>query len=126
MLFPIVYPDPAEAQVQLGIYGACVKIAMIMAMITQAFRYAYEPIVFAKAKDGDKTEYYAHAMKFFVIFTLFAFLCVEGYMPLLQNIIGEHYRAGLSVVPIVMAADFYPYIVSRYHNTRSIHLFLVV
>lgn len=105
MLFPIVYPDPAEAQVQLGIYGACVKIAMIMAMITQAFRYAYEPIVFAKAKDGDKTEYYAHAMKFFVIFTLFAFLCVEGYMPLLQNIIGEHYRAGLSVVPIVMAAE---------------------
>ena len=90
---------------QLGIYGACVKIAMIMAMITQAFRYAYEPIVFAKAKDGDKTEYYAHAMKFFVIFTLFAFLCVEGYMPLLQNIIGEHYRAGLSVVPIVMAAE---------------------
>ena len=105
MLFPIVYPDAADGKVQLGIYGACVKIAMIMAMITQAFRYAYEPIVFAKAKDGDKTEYYAHAMKFFVIFTLFAFLCVEGYMPLLQRIIGENYRAGLSVVPIVMAAE---------------------
>ena len=35
-----------EGEEQLGIYGACVKIAMIMAMITQAFRYAYEPFVF--------------------------------------------------------------------------------
>ena len=43
ILFPLVYPDDAEANVQLGIYGGCVKIAMIMAMITQAFRYAYEP-----------------------------------------------------------------------------------
>lgn len=105
MLFPVVYPDADEAKVQLGIYGACVKIAMIMAMITQAFRYAYEPIVFAKAKDGDKKEYYAHAMKFFVIFTLFAFLCVIGYMPLLQRILGEEYREGLRVVPVVMAAE---------------------
>lgn len=105
MLFTVVYPDMSEAKVQLGIYGACVKIAMIMAMITQAFRYAYEPIVFAKAKDGDKKEYYAQAMKYFVIFTLFAFLCVMGYMPLLQRILGAEYREGLRVVPIVMAAE---------------------
>ena len=89
----------------LGDYGSCVKIAMIMAMITQAFRYAYEPIVFAKSKDADKTEYYAAAMKYFLIFTLLAFLCVVGWMPLLQYIIGAQYREGLGVVPIVMAAE---------------------
>jgi len=105
IIFPLVYPDEAEANVQLGIYGSCVKIAMIMAMITQAFRYAYEPIVFAKSKDADKTEYYAAAMKYFLIFTLLAFLCVVGWMPILQNIIGEEYREGLGVVPIVMAAE---------------------
>ena len=105
ILFPLIYPDAAEAQVQLGIYGACVKIAMIMAMITQAFRYAYEPIVYAKAKDADKGEYYATAMKYFLIFTLLAFLCVVGYMPLLQYIIGADYREGLGVVPVVMAAE---------------------
>lgn len=105
ILFPLVYPNEAEANVQLGIYGSCVKIAMIMAMITQAFRYAYEPIVFAKSKDTDKTEYYASAMKYFLIFTLLAFLCVVGWMPLLQYIIGEDYREGLGVVPIVMAAE---------------------
>ena len=105
ILFPLVYPDEAEANVQLGVYGGCVKIAMIMAMITQAFRFAYEPIVFAKNKDADKTEYYASAMKYFLIFTLLAFLCVIGWMPVLQYIIGEDYREGLGVVPIVMIAE---------------------
>ena len=105
ILFPMVYPDKAQANVELGVYGSCVKIAMIMAMITQAFRYAYEPIVFAKAKDADKNEYYASAMKYFLIFTLLAFLCVVGYMPLLQYIIGEEYREGMRVVPIVMVAE---------------------
>ena len=105
IIFPLIYPDEAEANVQLGVYGSCVKIAMIMAMITQAFRYAYEPIVFAKSKDADKTEYYASAMKYFLIFTLLAFLCVVGWMPVLQYIIGEEYREGLGVVPIVMIAE---------------------
>ena len=107
IIFPLVYPDEAEANVQLGVYGSCVKIAMIMAMITQAFRYAYEPIVFSKNKDSDKTEYYATAMKFFIIFTLLAFLVVMGWMPVLQYIIGEDYREGLGVVPIVMMAEIF-------------------
>ena len=107
IIFPLVYPDEAQANVQLGIYGSCVKIAMIMAMITQAFRYAYEPIVFAKNKDADKTEYYATAMKYFIIFTLLAFLCVMGWMPVLKYIIGADYREGLGVVPIVMMAEIF-------------------
>ena len=78
---------------------------MIMALITQAFRYAYEPIVFSKAKDADKTEYYALGMKYFVIFTLLAFLCVMGWLPVLRYMIGADYWEGLRVVPIVMAAE---------------------
>ncbi len=105
IIFPLIYPDAEQAQVQLGIYGACVKIAMIMAMITQAFRYAYEPYVFAKSKDKDSKETYAQAMKYFIIFTLLAFLVVMGYMDILKHIIGAGYRDGLRVVPIVMAAE---------------------
>ncbi len=104
----IIYPlvnDSDTAKAELGVYGACVKVAMIMAMITQAFRYAYEPIVFAKTKDKDSKEYYAHAMKYFIIFTLVAFLCVMGYMDVLKRLIGPEYREGLAVVPIVMAAE---------------------
>lgn len=104
IMFPYIYKG-ADAHTQLGIYGAASKIAMIMAMITQAFRYAYEPFVFGKAKDKDNRDTYAKAMKYFVIFTLLAFLVVVGYMDLLKHIIGADYRVGVSVVPIVMAAE---------------------
>ena len=104
ILFPKVYPG-ADANVQLGIYGAVVKIAMIMALITQAFRYAYEPFVFGNAREKDNKETYAKGMKFFVIFTLFAFVCVMAYMNVLRYIIKSDYWEGLKVVPIVMAAE---------------------
>ena len=104
ILFPYIYKG-ADAHAQLGIYGAASKIAMIMAMITQAFRYAYEPFVFGKAKDRDNRETYAKAMKYFVIFTLLAFLAVICYMDILKHLIGSDYWSGLSVVPIVMAAE---------------------
>ena len=105
MIYPLVCPDQAEGIRQLGIYGACVKVAMIMAMITQAFRYAYEPFVFARSRDADQRQTYALGMKYFIIFTLLAFLCVMGGMPLLKHLIGADYREGLGVVPIVMAAE---------------------
>jgi len=104
MLFPYIYKGE-DMHAQLGIYGAASKIAMIMAMITQAFRFAYEPIVFAGVKDKDQHEMYAKAMKFFVIFTLLAYLMVMGYIDVLKYIIGADYWEGLNVVPIVMAAE---------------------
>lgn len=106
IIFPYLYDGtPQEAATQLGIYGACIKIAMIMVMITQAFRFAYEPFVFGKSKDSDNRETYAKAMKYYVIFTLLAFLVVMGYIDVLRYIIGPSYWPGLKVVPIVMAAE---------------------
>jgi len=104
MLFPYIY-EGLDMHKQLGIYGACSKIAMIMAMITQAFRFAYEPIVFAGVKDKDQHQMYTQAMKYFIIFTLLAFLLVVGYLDVLKFIIGRDYWVGLRVVPIVMAAE---------------------
>lgn len=107
IIFPFVYPDEVEATVQLGIYGAASKIAMIMAMFTQAFRFAYEPFVFGKSKEKDSREMYAQAMKFFIIFTLLAFLAVMFYLDILRHVIGRDYWDGLRVVPIVMAAEIF-------------------
>ena len=104
ILFTYIYKG-ADSHAQLGIYGAASKIAMIMAMITQAFRYAYEPFVFGKAKEKDNRNTYAEAMKYFLIFTLLAFLVVMGYIDVLRHIIGRDYWEGLRVVPIVMAAE---------------------
>ena len=69
IIFPYLYTGIDE-KAQLGIYGAATKVAMIMAMITQAFRCAYEPFVFGKAKDKDNLDTYAKAMKYFIVFTL--------------------------------------------------------
>lgn len=107
IIFPFVYPDEAEASVQLGIYGATSKIAMIMAMFTQAFRFAYEPFVFGKSREKDNRQIYAQAMKFFIIFTVLAFLAVMFYLDILRYVIGRDYWEGLRVVPIVMLAEMF-------------------
>ena len=96
-----------EGDAQLGIYGACVKIAMIMAMITQAFRYAYEPFVFSGGQGKESKESQALVMKYFVMFTLLAFLAVVAYMGILRNIIDPRYWEGLRVVPIAMMAEIF-------------------
>jgi O-antigen/teichoic acid export membrane protein len=104
----ILYPyidKTANGRVQLGIYGAACKIAMIMAIITNAFRWAYEPFVFGKSRDKDNREAYAAAMKYFIIFTLLAFLMVMAWIDILKFIIAPDYWEGLKVVPIVMAAE---------------------
>ena len=103
ILFPKVYPGP-DANVQLGIYGAVVKIAMIMALITQAFRYAYEPFVFGSSREMDSKETYAKGMKYYIIFTLLAYLCVMGYINILRHFIHSDYWDA-RIVPIVMAAE---------------------
>ncbi|MDO4497090.1 MAG: lipopolysaccharide biosynthesis protein [Bacteroidales bacterium] len=103
--FPLVYPDAAMAKSLLAEYGGCVKIAMIMAIILQAFRYAYEPIVFSLGKEKGSKEFYAETMKYFVIFVLLAFLCVMAWIEVIQRFVGEDYRAAIGVVPIVMAAE---------------------
>ena len=104
ILFPYIYPGN-DGRTQLGIYGAATKIAMIMALITQAFRYAYEPFVFGKAADRDNRDTYAQAMKYFIIFTLLAFMAVMAWIDVLKRIIAPDYWEGLRVVPIVMAAE---------------------
>ena len=105
IIFPIIYPNKEMAYVELGIYGATSKIAMIMGMCTQAFRYAYEPFVFSKNKKGDGRKTYAEVMKYFVIFTLLGFLGVAFYLDILKYLLKADYWAGLSVVPIVMITE---------------------
>ena len=77
IIIPYLFKGEDEAaRSMVGIYGANIKIAIVMVMFTQAFRYAYEPFIFARAKEGgdDKKQAYSDAMKFFVIFGLFIFL----------------------------------------------------
>ncbi len=107
IIFPIVYPDQDVALDQLGIYGAAFKIAVVMVMFTQAFRYAYEPFIFAKNRSSDNRQAYAEAMKYFIVFGLFIFLGVMFYMDILKYFIKPTYFEGLIVVPVVMLGELF-------------------
>ena len=89
----------------VGIYGANLKIAIVMVMFTQAFRYAYEPFIFAQAKGENKSKAYCDAMKYFIIFGLLIFLGVMYYLPVLKHFISPSYWSGLRVVPVMMMAE---------------------
>lgn len=102
IIFPIVYPDPENAMSQLGIYGACFKIAMVMMMFTYAFRFAYEPFIFAKHGTKESRESYADAMKYYIITALLIFLGITFYVDVFQYVLGEQYRVGLAVIPVVL------------------------
>ena len=86
ILYPTLIEDAHEAMTGLGIYGANYKIAVVMIMFIQAFRFAYEPLMFSRKTDNreQKLEEYRNAMKFFVIFALFIFLGVMFYLDFLK------------------------------------------
>ena len=107
----ILYPyiGGENAMTDLGIYNANFKIGIILVMFTHAFRFAYEPYVFAQARnDGqNKRIAYAKAMKYFIIFTLFIFLTVMCFLDIIKYIIAERFHSGLTVVPVVMLAELF-------------------
>lgn len=101
ILFPFLMPGETGAS-ELGIYGATSKIALVMLMFTQAFRYSYEPFIFAQKKDKNSMDSYADAMKFFIVFSLFIFLGMVFYLDIIKYVIQYNYWVGLKVVPIVL------------------------
>lgn len=107
ILYPLLVPDHAEAMEGLGIYGANYKIAIIMVMFLQAFRFAYEPFVFAKNAESKAEGHaaYRKAMKWFIIFAMFIFLGVMMMLDIVKWFVAPAYFSGLKVVPVVMFAE---------------------
>ena len=102
--------DKATAMTQLGIYGANYKLAVLMTIFVQMFRFASEPFFFNKAKDRNSPQLFADVMKYFVICGLLIFLGVTLYIDLFGYFIGSRgseYREGLAIVPIVLIANLF-------------------
>ena len=87
---------------QIGIYGANVKIAVLMTLFIQAFRYAAEPFFFSYAKNDNAKELYAKVMKYFIIFSLAVFLGITLLIDFVKYIIDDKYHAGINVIPILL------------------------
>jgi len=92
---------------QIGIYGANVKIAVLMTLCIQAFRYAAEPFFFNYSKNADSKLMYAKVMKYFVVFGLFIFLGVTLFLDYVKHFINSSYHEGLAIVPILLISKLF-------------------
>ena len=106
ILYPFLMGGEEAAQIELGIYGANYKIAIIMVMFIQAFRFAFEPFIFNQTGGKKDKQTYADIMRYFVIFCMIIFLGVTLYIDIVKLLIDPKYYAGLRVVPIVLMAHF--------------------
>jgi len=91
---------------QLGIYGANYKIAVLMQLFVQMFRFAAEPFYFRNAKEKNAQILFGDVMKYFVIICMLIFLMVTLYIDIFRHFIGRNYYAGLNIVPIILYAIF--------------------
>lgn len=109
LLYPHLVADPQEAMYGLGIYGANYKIGVLLLVFLQAFRFAYEPFIFAHSKDRDtdKMASYRDAMTYFVAFALLIFLGVMFYLDFIRYFISPRYFSGLRVVPLIMLGELF-------------------
>jgi len=92
---------------QVGVYGANYKLAMIISIFNQAFRFAAEPFFFSRMNASDSRETYAKIMNYFVAFTLFLFLVIMLFIDIFKHFIGSNFHEGLSVVPILLLANIF-------------------
>lgn len=99
--------DVLSRETQVGIYGACYKISILITLFINAFRMGAEPFFFKQADGQNPQRIFARVMKFFVIIICIMFLAVSLYMPIWKNFIGPRYWSGLSVVPILLLANMF-------------------
>jgi O-antigen/teichoic acid export membrane protein len=94
------------AETEVGIYSACYKLAMLVTILLQAYRYAAEPFFFAQMKSEDRNKVYARVMNFFIGVVCLVFLVVSLNLDIFKHFIqNEAYWEGLSVVPILLMAN---------------------
>jgi O-antigen/teichoic acid export membrane protein len=107
ILLPKLLPDSLEPMKQLGIYGVAFKMAVLLNMFVQAFRFAFEPFFFSQKNDVESKTIYIIVMKYFVIFGLVIFLFMSTFIDLFIKINATQYRDAIGIVPIVMMANFF-------------------
>lgn len=107
ILIPFLLPDEQNPMYQLGVYGANFKLAVLMNMFIQAFRYAFEPFFFARAASKNDPKIYATIMKYFVVFGLLIFLGMVLFIDVVKIVIDTEYHVGLKIVPLVLMANLF-------------------
>lgn len=100
-----ILPEESNPLYQIGIYSANFKLAVLLVLFTQMYRFAAEPFFFNNQDKEDSVKVFGKAMKYFVIFCSLIFLFVTFNLPIFKYYIGPSYRSGLLIVPILLIAN---------------------
>ena len=102
------YPEYSNLEI-VGIFGACYKLSVLMTLAVQAFRYAFEPFFFNRAKDKNATQVFSKVMTYFVILTSFSWLILCLFMPYYAPIFlrQESYLIALDAVPWLLGGGMF-------------------
>jgi O-antigen/teichoic acid export membrane protein len=101
-LLPTNFYNAISTDAAIGIYGNCYKLAMIISLATQSFRFAADPFFFSKAEDKNAPALFARVTKWFTIVCCVLWLGISLNLDLIGLIIGKSYRSGLAIVPYIM------------------------
>lgn len=104
VLMRFINADPVNWRADLGVYQAAVKLAVIMQLFVQMFRYAAEPFFFQREKDKDGKIIYADVLNYFTAFCMFGFVTLMLFMDEIGLILGKDFRVGLDITPIMLMA----------------------
>jgi O-antigen/teichoic acid export membrane protein len=105
IIYKFVEPSKTIFLTEIGIYGAVYKLAVLITLFIQMFRYAAEPFFFNLQNTKDSKEIYGNVLNYFLIFTLAIFLFIIFYLDILKYFIDIKYHVGLHVVPIILASN---------------------
>ena len=107
ILIPFLVPEENNPMFQVGVYGANYKLAVLMNMFIQSFRYAFEPFFFSRGSSMEDSQIYSKIMKYFVVFGLSIFLVMVLFIDVIKIIISPEYHEGLKVVPVILMANLF-------------------
>lgn len=105
VLLKYLTPEGVNEMAQLGVYGANVKLAVLMTLFIQMFRFAAEPFFFNYSKEQDSKNVFALVTKYFLVFCLIIFLFVTLYLDVLKYFLGKDFWEGLHIVPVLLMAN---------------------
>lgn len=104
VLMRFVNADPVNWRADLGVYQAAVKLAVIMQLFVQMFRYAAEPFFFQREREKGSKQIYADVLNYFTAFCMFGFVVLMLFMDEIGLILGKDFRVGLDITPIMLMA----------------------
>ena len=107
IFFKYLADEATNPLYQLGVYGANVKLAVLMTLFIQMYRYAVEPFIFSNVDDKNSPTMYANLTKYFLVFALLIFLGVSLFTDIFQILVGKGFREGIGVVPILLLSNLF-------------------